>query len=66
VESADAIETDPIWVGRLLRAVLPDGQRPLATCHSWTYDVRAVPVFVVLPTALVGVEMAFVGHSEEA
>jgi hypothetical protein len=34
--------------------------------YSWTHDVRAVPVVVVLPTALVGVEMTFVDHSQQA
>jgi hypothetical protein len=60
------MDTYPAWVGRLLNAVLPRGEQPLAMYYSWTHDERAVHVVVVLPTALVGVEMAFVDHSDQA
>ncbi len=66
MEPADAMETYPAWVGQLLKAALPAGERPLAMYYSWTHDVRAVPAVVVLPTALIGVEMTFGDHSQQA
>jgi len=61
--SASDFDTHPAWIGRVLRGALPEGIEPLAVYYSWEYGSRRTPALLVLPTALVGVLIEFVGNS---
>ena len=56
-------ETYPTWIGGVLKDALAEGLEPRAVYYSWEYDSRRIPALVVLPTALVGVQIEFIGHS---
>jgi hypothetical protein len=59
-----ALATYPTWIGRVLRGTLPEAVDRLAVYYSWEYDTRRIPTLLVLPSALVGVQMEVVGHSQ--
>jgi hypothetical protein len=59
-----AFSTHPTWIGRVLRGTLPVTVEPLAVYYSWEFDTRTIPTLLVLPSALVGVQIDFVGHSQ--